>query len=263
MNSWNYTVSSDWRLMNWKGFGRKWSLKNLRHYPSICLEGFRKATKNLGTDSPCLTETSHLPNAKSLVSWLMTIYLVSLLWWASSWTTISIMIIIIILITNKWMNTNIQFPFLSSKSRMREITYRYILKWNIVKGITAKRQLMFMWYTVLDIKRGTSITSHPVNMSHIRMIQNRGRNVVFFLLLKYHYHIKKKRTICTITVNITHIHNDIEMLKKKKQPWWQSTCGHVPHTLYFINLQLSLVNAAGISFLETLGLKSLNQFCSN
>jgi hypothetical protein len=29
-------------MMNWKGYGRKWSWPSLRYYPSIYLEGLRK-----------------------------------------------------------------------------------------------------------------------------------------------------------------------------------------------------------------------------
>jgi hypothetical protein len=41
-----YIASNDW-IINWKGYGRKRSWRNLRHYPGICLEGLRKTTKNL------------------------------------------------------------------------------------------------------------------------------------------------------------------------------------------------------------------------
>jgi hypothetical protein len=37
--------------MNWKGCGKKRSWPNLRYYPSICLEGLRKTTKNLSQDT--------------------------------------------------------------------------------------------------------------------------------------------------------------------------------------------------------------------
>jgi hypothetical protein len=37
--------------MNLKGFGRKWSWPNLRYYPDIYLEGFRKTMENLSQDS--------------------------------------------------------------------------------------------------------------------------------------------------------------------------------------------------------------------
>jgi hypothetical protein len=38
-------------MLNWKGFGRKWSWPNLRSNPGICIEGLRKTTKNLSQDS--------------------------------------------------------------------------------------------------------------------------------------------------------------------------------------------------------------------
>jgi hypothetical protein len=37
--------------MNCKGFERKRAWSNLRYYPGIRLEGLRKITKNLNTDS--------------------------------------------------------------------------------------------------------------------------------------------------------------------------------------------------------------------
>jgi len=39
--------------MKWKGCDRKWSWPNFKvgYYPSIHLEGLRKATKNLNQDS--------------------------------------------------------------------------------------------------------------------------------------------------------------------------------------------------------------------
>jgi hypothetical protein len=33
-------------MMNWKGFGKKGPLPNLRHYPGICQEELREITKN-------------------------------------------------------------------------------------------------------------------------------------------------------------------------------------------------------------------------
>jgi hypothetical protein len=40
------------KLINLKGYGRKQSWPNSRHYPGICVEGLRKATKNLSQNSP-------------------------------------------------------------------------------------------------------------------------------------------------------------------------------------------------------------------
>jgi hypothetical protein len=37
-------------MMNWEGCGSKRSLPNLRHYPSIRLEGLRKITKDMSQD---------------------------------------------------------------------------------------------------------------------------------------------------------------------------------------------------------------------
>jgi hypothetical protein len=34
-------------IMNWKGYGRKWSWPNVQYYPGICLEGLRKIMKKL------------------------------------------------------------------------------------------------------------------------------------------------------------------------------------------------------------------------
>jgi hypothetical protein len=51
-------ISVRWKddawIMNWKGYGRKWSCTNLRHYPGICLERLRKTTKILSQDSRSL-----------------------------------------------------------------------------------------------------------------------------------------------------------------------------------------------------------------
>jgi hypothetical protein len=38
-------------MMNWKWFGRKWSLPNLRYYLDIGLKGLRKTTENFSLDS--------------------------------------------------------------------------------------------------------------------------------------------------------------------------------------------------------------------
>jgi hypothetical protein len=38
-------------MMNWKGYERKRSWRNLRYYPSICPQGLRRTTKGLGQDS--------------------------------------------------------------------------------------------------------------------------------------------------------------------------------------------------------------------
>jgi hypothetical protein len=50
---------------------------------------------------------------------------------------------------------------------MKEVTYRNVLKCNIMQTTIAKLQLMFMWYICLDVKGGTSITSNPVNLAHV------------------------------------------------------------------------------------------------
>jgi hypothetical protein len=44
----------------------------------------------------------------------------------------------------------------------------------------AKLKLNFMWFTFLDVKEGTSITSNPVNLAHVRMIQNYGGGCCLF-----------------------------------------------------------------------------------
>jgi hypothetical protein len=47
--------SAKWKegkwIFKWKGCGRKWLSRNLKYYPSICLEGVRNTTKNLSQDS--------------------------------------------------------------------------------------------------------------------------------------------------------------------------------------------------------------------
>jgi hypothetical protein len=35
----------DKKIINWKGYGRKWQWPNLRYYPDIFLEGLRKTMK--------------------------------------------------------------------------------------------------------------------------------------------------------------------------------------------------------------------------
>jgi hypothetical protein len=37
-------------MMNWKGYGRKWSWTNLRKYTGICLERLMKTMKTLHQD---------------------------------------------------------------------------------------------------------------------------------------------------------------------------------------------------------------------
>jgi hypothetical protein len=44
-------IASDDIIMNWKGYGRKWSCPNLGHFPGIFLEGLRDTTKILSQDS--------------------------------------------------------------------------------------------------------------------------------------------------------------------------------------------------------------------
>jgi hypothetical protein len=41
----NNIVSNDWMIVNWKGWGRKWSYPNLRCHPGIFLERLRKIHK--------------------------------------------------------------------------------------------------------------------------------------------------------------------------------------------------------------------------
>jgi hypothetical protein len=41
-------VLNDRMILNWKGYGRKWSWSNWKYHSGIFLEGLRKATKNLG-----------------------------------------------------------------------------------------------------------------------------------------------------------------------------------------------------------------------
>jgi hypothetical protein len=47
--------SAKWKegkcIFKWKGCGRKWLSRNLKYYPSICLEGLRNTTKTLSQDS--------------------------------------------------------------------------------------------------------------------------------------------------------------------------------------------------------------------
>jgi hypothetical protein len=54
---WLRLYSVGWRrdkwMMNWKGCGRMRPRPNLRYYPSICMEGLRKTTKNLSQNSRC------------------------------------------------------------------------------------------------------------------------------------------------------------------------------------------------------------------
>jgi hypothetical protein len=42
-----YTVPNGRMIMNWKGYGRKRSWRNLRYYLGICLEGLKKNTKHM------------------------------------------------------------------------------------------------------------------------------------------------------------------------------------------------------------------------
>jgi hypothetical protein len=63
--------SLEWKddtwMMNWKGCGRRQSSwPNLKYYPSICLQGLRKTTKNLSENTGLRTEiwTQKLQNSK-------------------------------------------------------------------------------------------------------------------------------------------------------------------------------------------------------
>lgn len=45
-----YTLSIIRLTVNWKRFGRKWSLPSLKYYPSILLEDLRKTVRNFNRD---------------------------------------------------------------------------------------------------------------------------------------------------------------------------------------------------------------------
>ena len=45
-----WVVQNIWCPLNWKGCGRRWSWRNVRHVPGIYLEGQRKKTKCIGHD---------------------------------------------------------------------------------------------------------------------------------------------------------------------------------------------------------------------
>jgi hypothetical protein len=47
--------------MNWKGYGKKHSWPNLRHYPDIFLKGLRKTTKSLCQDCQSLDQVNVEP----------------------------------------------------------------------------------------------------------------------------------------------------------------------------------------------------------
>jgi hypothetical protein len=62
-------ASDDYRIMNWKGYGRKQLWSNLRYYTSICQEGLNKTTEILSQNGRTLNRNLNpgLPECEAAV----------------------------------------------------------------------------------------------------------------------------------------------------------------------------------------------------